>query len=235
MRQNLRASRIMEPMTELQVSELFYSLQGESTRAGLPCFFIRLAGCNLRCNYCDASYTYEEAAHMMTLEEILAAVAQHPDVMVEITGGEPLLQKGCFPLIDSLLAQGHQVLIESNGSIVIDQVPPAAVVILDIKCPGSGSADSFAEQNLEVIRKRLLEQPHSVEIKFVLSDSNDYIWARNFVRRHLADCAAAILFSPVIDRLPPRELARLIMDDHLPVRLQLQLHTQIWPDASRGV
>ncbi len=221
-------------MAELLVSELFYSLQGESTRAGLPCFFIRLAGCNLRCNYCDASYTYEESGTAMNLAAILAAVDQQPEVMVEITGGEPLLQADCLPLIQALLDQGRPVLIETNGSVVIDQVPAAAVVILDIKCPGSGSEGSFAHQNLELIRSRSNAQPDSIEIKFVLSGPDDYIWARDFVRRNLANCSAPVLFSPVTDRFSPGDLAALIMNDRLPVRLQLQLHTLLWPGTRRG-
>lgn len=216
------------------VSELFYSIQGESTWTGLPCSFIRLSGCNLRCTYCDSSYTWDEPGRKMTVGQISAWLQKYPDSMVEITGGEPLLQEAVYPLMEQLLAAGHQVLLETNGSLSIEQVPPEVRVILDLKCPGSGMEANNEWPNLEHLktRRRLGSQD---EIKFVLTSVRDFTWASRVVKeRRLADLVP-VLFSPVINLLPAQLLARMILEDQLPVRLQLQLHTQIWPNINRGV
>ena len=219
----------------LQVCELFYSIQGESTFAGLPCVFIRLAGCNLRCSYCDAAYSYLEPATEMAIDSILQFVARHPDTMVELTGGEPLLQPGCLQLIDRLLAANRTVLLETNGSQPIASVPAAVRVIIDVKCPGSGMVQSWLQDNLEAIRLRAAAVPASTEVKFVISDKDDYLYARDFIRKHDLASHAPVLFSPVRGRISPGDLAGAILEDHLPVRLQVQLHTVIWPDRTRGV
>ena len=170
-------------MTELflDVSERFYSIQGESTWAGLPCLFIRLSGCNLRCNYCDSSYTWEETGKMTSVGEILSWVDEFPGTMIELTGGEPLLQKEVYPLIDKLLGQGRTVLVETNGSINIDKIPQTASIILDIKCPDSNMDSSMNWDNIEQLFKRANLGSHD-EVKFVLSSEQDFIWAKKLCK-----------------------------------------------------
>lgn len=219
----------------LRVSELFYSIQGESTFAGLPCVFVRLSGCNLRCNYCDASYTYTESGEEMSLAAILDYVAEYPTALVELTGGEPLLQKNSGRLVDELLHRKRIVLIETNGSQPIADLPSEVHVILDVKCPASGMTDSWLAENLETIRDRARLRRNGTEIKFVISSTEDYLFARNFVRTHGLSELAPVLFSPVRNKISARDLAEVILKDQLPVRLQLQLHTLIWPDQARGV
>lgn len=219
----------------LNISELFYSIQGESTYAGLPCVFIRLAGCNLRCRYCDARYTYEEAHATMAMDGILSFVDSYPGALVEITGGEPLLQKNVHPLLEQLVAKGRTVLLETNGSLPIDTIAPEVIVIMDIKTPDSGSADSLASGNIVFAKERNRTVPGSCEIKFVLTGRNDYLWARDLVTREALNMSCPTLFSPVKGELSPEDLATWILQDHLAVRLQLQLHTLIWPHLSRGI
>jgi 7-carboxy-7-deazaguanine synthase len=218
----------------LEISEIFFSLQGESTYTGLPCVFIRLSGCNLRCTYCDSRYAVEEKGRRMTVEEILEILAGYPGHLVEITGGEPLLQPDIHGLIDTLLAQGRSVLIETNGSLDIAAIPVAATVIMDIKCPGSG-ASSLHPNNINTLRRRASLRPGSTEIKFVLASLDDYMWAKEIVLANALTASAPVLFSPVKELLPPRDLAEAILRDKLLVKLQLQLHTIIWPEESRGV
>lgn len=221
---------VTEPV---QVSELFYSIQGESTWAGLPCLFVRLAGCNLRCSYCDARYTWEEAAVPMALAEILAWTGQYPGTLVEITGGEPLCQP-VYPLMQALIEEGRQVLLETNGSLPLGEVPDAVSIIMDVKCPDSGMAAHNLPENLDLLRERSRRQCRD-EIKFVLSSINDFHWARQLVEQDRLDQWLPVLFSPVRSRLDPARLAGLLLDHRLPVRLQLQLHTLLWPDQTRGV
>jgi len=219
---------------QLLISELFYSIQGESTRAGLPCGFIRLSGCNLRCTYCDSRYTWDEPGRKMTTDQIAGWLEDFPGIMVEITGGEPLLQEAVYPLMQKLIAEGREVLLETSGSMSIDRVPAEVGIILDLKCPGSGMDTKNEWRNLEALQTRQKMGSHD-EIKFVLSSVRDFNWASRIVKeRRLAELVP-VLFSPVINLLPPELLARLILDERLPVRLQLQLHTQIWPDINRGV
>ncbi|MEK6201271.1 MAG: radical SAM protein [Desulfobulbaceae bacterium] len=219
----------------LKISELFYSIQGESTYAGLPCVFIRLAGCNLRCRYCDARYTYEEAHAEMALDGILSFVDRYPGALVEITGGEPLLQDNVHPLMEQLVARGRTVLLETNGSLPIDTIAPEVIVIMDIKTPDSGSGETLASDNIAAAKARNKNIPGSCEIKFVLTGKNDYIWARDLVNRQALNMNCPTLFSPVKGELSPEDLATWILQDQLAVRLQLQLHTLIWPHLSRGI
>lgn len=212
----------------LLVSELFYSIQGESSFAGYPCLFIRLSGCNLRCTYCDARYTYEEEGERKTLDDLLAAAEEHPKALVEITGGEPLLQEGVYPLMDRLLEEGRTVLLETNGSVSLERVPPQVVKIMDLKCPDSGMQEKMDWHNLNHLT------PED-EIKFVLSSRRDYDWAMQKTREHALAQTAKLIFSPVVARLAPADLAEWILADGLPVRLQLQLHAMLWPDRKRGV
>jgi len=219
--------------TILDVSERFYSIQGESTRAGLPCLFIRLTGCNLRCSYCDSSYTWEEPGTATTVEALLAWADGYPEVMVEITGGEPLLQEGVYALMEKFLEKGRKVLLETNGSVSINRVPAGVAVILDIKCPGSGMDSSTDWKNIEILSARA-EGGSRDEIKFVLTSRQDFFWAGDIVKRNRLDMIAPVLFSPVASTFPPRELAEEILRHQLPVRLQMQLHRLLWPERGRG-
>jgi len=222
------------PEAGLSVSELFFSLQGESTHAGLPCLFIRLAGCNLRCRYCDAAYTYNEGGQEYTIGNLLAFVDRTPGAMVEVTGGEPLLQKNCIPLLQALVDRGRTVLLETNGSLDLSPVPSGVVTIMDVKCPGSGMEQALRLENFALLKRE-------DEIKFVLSSRDDYDWAKACIREHrLIDPASGqarhpLLFSPVTGALPPAELAAWLLHDNLPIRLQLQLHKLLWPASARGV
>lgn len=218
----------MPTETTLTVSEIFYSIQGESRYAGYPCLFIRLSGCNLRCSYCDASYTYEEPGQEMTVATILSEVEKTPEVLVEVTGGEPLLQDGIYPLLDELLAAGRTVLLETNGSLDISRVPNEVVRIMDLKCPDSNMHQRMELNNLKHLR------PND-EIKFVLSSRRDYDWAREMIHSHTLTKTAHLSCSPVTTSLPPADLAQWLQNDRLPCRLQLQLHTILWPGQYRGV
>jgi 7-carboxy-7-deazaguanine synthase len=219
---------------QLFISEIFYSIQGESTRAGLPCLFIRLAGCNLRCSYCDAAYTWQEPGTAMRITDICATVAKIPDVLVEITGGEPLAQAGVFPLMQALLDSGRRVLLETNGSLPLCGIPDAITIIMDVKCPGSGMTAANLPENLVLLRERRNRQC-SDEIKFVLCSRDDFHWARAMVLQERLDHVVPVLFSPVRPALEPTTLAQLLLDHRLNVRLQLQLHTMLWPGQNRGV
>jgi 7-carboxy-7-deazaguanine synthase len=210
------------------VTEIFKSIQGESTFAGLPCVFVRLAGCNLRCHWCDTAYAFY-GGKIMTVEEILADVRRLGGKLVEITGGEPLLQKDAYPLAWSLLEEGCQVLVETSGERYVGGLPRAAVKVMDVKCPGSGEAEKFCYGNLDVLERK-------DQIKFVIQDENDYRYARDFLAGHkLRECVDEIIFSPVFGRLPPRSLAEWILRDGLEVRLGLQLHKFIWDPEAKGV
>jgi len=212
----------------LDISEVFHSIQGESSYAGYPCLFFRLAGCNLRCSYCDARYTYEEPASPWPLSRLLAEAEKYPGSLIELTGGEPLLQEGVYPLLAGLLAAGRTVLLETNGSLDIGRVPREVIKIVDMKCPDSGMGEKMALANLDLLA------PHD-ELKFVLSSRRDYEWARELLTsRRLAE-KAQVIFSPVVERLSPALLAGWLLADRLPARLQLQLHTLLWPEKKRGV
>lgn len=227
----------------MQITEIYKSLQGESTYAGLPCVFVRLTGCNLRCMWCDSEYTFT-GGRKMSGEEILEEVARlSPDGgLVEITGGEPMLQeRELVPLMRQLIERGYRVLLETSGERPLQKVPAEVVKIVDAKCPNSGEADTFDLENLESL------QPHD-EIKFVLNGRTDYEFAREFTRRHqLAERVNAVLFSPAFRKdatgardsshclLDPQELAEWMLADNVPARLGLQLHKFIWDPAMKGV
>jgi 7-carboxy-7-deazaguanine synthase len=212
----------------LTVNEIFYSIQGESTRAGQPCVFVRLTACDLRCTWCDTDYAFYEG-RKRSLDEVLNEVEGHGCPLVEITGGEPLLQEDVYPLMDRLLAAGNTVLLETGGHRPIARVPRGVVKIVDVKCPGSGEAERNDWSNLEAL------DPHD-EVKFVIRDRADYEFALDVVRRHdLATRCAAVLFSPVHGVLDPQTLSSWMLADRVPARLQLQLHKYIWPPGTRGV
>jgi 7-carboxy-7-deazaguanine synthase len=211
----------------IEICELFYSIQGESSFAGYPCFFIRFAGCNLRCTYCDTRYAYEGEHLPYSISRILAELNKYPGVLVELTGGEPLLQQGVYPLITQLLAAGRTVLLETNGSLSLENVPKEVIKIIDMKCPGSGMHENMNFHNFNFL------QPQD-EVKFVLSSLEDYNWAVKLVNSYDLQDRATVTFSPVLARLTPATLASWILDDRLPVRLRLQLHTVIWPGKKKG-
>lgn len=212
----------------LDVCEIFASIQGESSYAGLPCTFIRLSGCNLRCSYCDTTYAYEGGSRM-TSGEILGRVQEFRVGLVEITGGEPLLQKGeVFRLVRTLCDDGYDVLIETNGSVSIDGIDMRATVILDMKTPGSGMSDRMDFANLDRLRSQ-------DEVKFVVKDRQDYEWAKKIMSDFQLDDKCEVLISPAFGDLPPRELSRWIINDRLPARMNLQLHKYIFGPEERGV
>jgi len=213
--------------TQVKIAELFYSIQGESSFAGYPCFFIRFADCNLRCTYCDTRYAYEEDHPLFSIEQILAELKKYPGAIVEVTGGEPLLQKGVYPLLEKLLAAGRTVLLETNGSLSLADVPADVVKIMDMKCPGSGMHERMDFANFDFLTRK-------DEIKFVLDSRADYNWAEKLLTAYDLQNLATVTFSPVTSKLSPETLAGWILEDHLPVRLQLQLHTIIWPGKTKG-
>ena len=229
------------------ITEIFKSVQGEGTRAGLPCVFVRLTGCNLRCTWCDTAYAFH-GGKKMSVDDVLAQVdqlcgrgmdesgADAEVALVELTGGEPLLQEDIYPFAEALLARGYTVMIETSGERFVGRLPKEVVKIVDVKCPDSGEADTFNQQNLKAVDEK-------DEIKFVLSTRRDYEFARGFTREHeLAKRVKQVLFSPVFadpegkwQGLEPRQLVEWILADGLPVRLGLQLHKFIWHPATKGV
>ena len=211
----------------MRITEIFFSIQGESTRAGEPCVFVRLTGCSLRCVYCDTKYSYA-GGEEMSLNDVLESVARHPAKLVEITGGEPLEQEEVYPLMTSLLERGYTVMLETGGHVSVCRVPERVIKIIDIKCPGSREADNNCWENIE------LATTHD-EFKFVISSRSDYEWSKDVFLQKLRHKPNAVLFSPSHDDLPPVDLARWILDDGLPVRLQLQIHKYIWGPDVRGV
>ena len=212
----------------LTVNEIFYSIQGESTRAGRPCVFVRLTACDLRCSWCDTPYAFYEG-RKMSIDEVMAAVDRYGCPLVEVTGGEPLLQEDVYPLLDRLVSSGRTVMLETGGHRSIARVPQAVVKIVDVKCPASGEAGKNDWGNLDRLA------PHD-EVKFVVNDRADYEFAREVIARHdLESRAAAVLVSPVHGALDPKTLSEWMLADRLPARLQLQVHKFIWPPETRGV
>ena len=212
----------------LTVNEIFHSIQGESTHAGRPCVFVRLTACDLRCSWCDTPYAFTEG-HKMSVEDVVERVRGYNCDVVEITGGEPLLQKEVYPLMERLLDEGRTVMVETGGHLSADQVPAGVIRLIDVKCPASGEAGKMHWPNLEKLRS-------TDEIKFVIQDRADYDYARQVVEQHeLVQRSGAVLFSPVHGTLDPRQLAEWILADRLPVRLQLQAHKYIWDPGTRGV
>jgi 7-carboxy-7-deazaguanine synthase len=212
----------------LSVNEIFYSIQGESTHAGRPCVFVRLAGCDLRCTWCDTPYAFNEG-RKMSVDDVLEHVDAYGSPLVEVTGGEPLLQEDVYPLMQRLLDSGRTVLLETGGQIDVSRVPGGVVKVMDVKCPGSGESDKVEWTNIDRLGSR-------DQVKFVIQDRQDYDFARDIVRRHALDRrCCAVLFSPVHGVLHPKDLSEWILEDRLPVRLQLQIHKHIWGADVRGV
>jgi len=211
----------------LVINEIFHSLQGESSYAGLPCVFVRLTACNLRCSWCDTTYSFHEG-QPMRLGDVIVKVLEFNCPLVEITGGEPLLQPNVFPLMARLCDLGKQVLLETSGSVDVSPVDPRVVKIMDLKCPGSGETAKNLYENLRHLDKK-------DEVKFVISDRSDYDWARQKLAEHSLAGVGTVLFAPVWEKLPLKTLADWILADRLPVRMQTQWHKHIWGASARGV
>jgi len=212
----------------LTINEIFHSIQGESTYAGRPCVFVRLTACDLRCSWCDTPYAFHEG-EKRSVSDVVDAVEQYGCPLVEITGGEPLLQEDVYELMDRLLERGRTVLLETGGHRPTTRVPQGVITILDVKCPGSGESARNHAANLDRLSSR-------DEVKFVVQDRADYEFARDVIARHeFPRRAAAILMSPVHGVLDPKLLSEWILADRLPVRLQIQLHKVIWSPTTRGV
>ena len=212
----------------ITINEIFYSVQGESSYAGRPCVFVRLTACDLRCSWCDTPYAFHEGTKR-ALPDVLKAVDAYDCPLVEVTGGEPLLQEDVYPLMRGLLDRGKTVLLETGGHRSTARVPDQVVTILDIKCPGSGEAGQMDWTNVARLRSQ-------DEVKFVIKDRVDYEYARDLMARHdLRRRAAAIHLSPVHGVMDPRTLSEWVLADNLPVRVQLQLHKYIWDAHTRGV
>jgi len=213
--------------TNVVVHEIYVSVQGESSYAGLPCVFVRLTGCNLRCVWCDTAHAFYEGERR-TVADVVRGVRALGVPLVEITGGEPLLQPGALPLMKQLADAGHTVLLETSGALDISGVDPRVVRIVDVKCPASGEAARNRWENLEHLRP-------ADELKFVIADRADYEWAREQMRARDLAARVTVLFGPVWGALPPRTLVEWILADRLPVRFQVQMHKYIWPPDTRGV
>lgn len=206
----------------MYINEIFHSIQGESTYAGLPCVFVRLAGCNLACSWCDTPYAQTMFnAREMTVDEVIDEVKKHACRLVEITGGEPMMQDETPELAARLLDNGYTALVETNGSVSFAELDPRVIKVVDIKCPSSGYAGTFLVDNLGSMTE-------NDEVKFVVADRRDYEFAKKFIEEYLRDAALKVLFAPVAPGLAPKELADWILKDGLCVRLQLQMHKYIW-------
>jgi 7-carboxy-7-deazaguanine synthase len=212
----------------LTINEIFYSIQGESTRTGLPCVFVRLTACDLRCAWCDTPYAFTEG-RKMSIDDVVTAVERYDCPLVELTGGEPLLQPGVYALMERLLALGRTVIVETGGHISLERVPAGVVKVMDVKCPGSGESDRNLWENLSRLGKK-------DEVKFVVKDRADYEFARDVIARYdLAARVGAVLVSPVHGVMELKPLAEWMLADSLPARLQVQLHKYIWGAEVRGV
>jgi 7-carboxy-7-deazaguanine synthase len=211
----------------LTVNEIFFSIQGEGTRAGRPSVFVRLTGCPLRCVWCDTSYAFHEGEGR-NLDDIVAEASRYPSRLVCLTGGEPLAQPAAFALVRRLLDDGWEVVVETSGHISLAQLDPRAVAVMDIKAPGSGEAGRMDWGNLDRLRRK-------DEAKLVLGGRDDYEWARHIVRERALSARCTVLFAPVHGQLEPGVLARWVLADALRVRVQVQLHKILWPGVERGV
>ena len=205
---------------QLKIHEIFYSIQGETSRSGLPTVFVRLTGCPMRCGYCDTAYAFNGGSNMR-LNEILSKVASYGAHYITVTGGEPLAQKGCWPLLGALCDAGYSVSLETGGAIDTSQVDSRVSVILDIKTPGSGELKNMRMDNINYLKAQ-------DEVKFVLCDRADYDWAKDLLAKHSLHKTCSVLFSPVYNLVNPTELAEWILQDKLPVRMQVQLHKILW-------
>ena len=212
---------------KLKINEIYYSIQGESSYMGKPCIFIRLTYCNLRCSYCDSEYTFHEGNNML-IDEILDRIKEYPCNLVEVTGGEPLFQKNCIPLLNKLVEKKYKVLLETSGSLLIKDVPKEVINIIDFKCPSSNMEKKNLWDNINYLKKR-------DEVKFVIGDYKDYQWTKQKIIEYNLINKCSILISPIYEAIDPSEVTKWILKDNLDVRFQIQLHKVIWPEEKRGV
>lgn len=211
----------------LKVNEIYFSIQGEGTKAGLPCVFIRLTYCNLRCTYCDTEYAFYEGKDM-TMEQVLEEVKNYGCNLVEVTGGEPLIQKECIPLMTELCNLGYEVMIETGGSLPIKNIDPRVKVIMDLKCPSSKMTKKNHYDNISYLKD-------FDEVKFVIGTREDYEWSKQMIEQYQLDKKCIVLFSPVFGSIEPVNIVDWLLEDKLNVRFQLQMHKFIWDPATKGV
>ena len=211
----------------IKVNEIYFSIQGESSKAGLPCVFVRLTYCNLRCSYCDTEYAFFEGKYL-SIEEIVSEVKKYNCNLVEITGGEPLVQNESLLLMKSLADDGFEVMIETGGSLPIKEIDPRVMVIMDLKCPSSGMLKKNLYENIDCLKP-------TDEVKFVLGSKEDYDWAKQTIGNYRLTEKSAVLFSVVFGKLEPVKVVNWILEDNLSVRFQLQMHKFIWEPAAKGV
>ena len=221
-----RCGKVMEK--EISISEIFKSIQGETSYAGLPCNFVRFAGCNLHCTYCDTRYAAEQKGEPFPPQRVIQEVESLGSKLTCITGGEPLLQQGVEGLAAQLLQLGHKLLVETNGTQDVSRLPEGVIRVMDVKCPGSGECGKTLESNLRLLGQR-------DELKFVISDREDFDWSVRYVQERGLQGRCHLLFAPAWGRLAAAELASWILESGLQVRLQVQLHRILWPEKSRGV
>ena len=212
---------------KLKINEIYYSIQGESSYTGLPCIFIRLTYCNLRCSYCDSEYTFYEGRDM-TVNEILNDIKKYDCNLVEVTGGEPLVQKGCIDLLKELVNLNYKILLETSGSLTIKNVPKEVTNIIDFKCPSSKMEKKNLWDNIDYIKP-------SDEVKFIIENREDYEWSKNIIKKFNLTEKCNILLSPSYRKIEPKKITKWILSDNLNVRFQIQLHKEIWDDKERGV
>ena len=211
----------------LQINEIYYSIQGESSFSGLPCIFIRLTYCNLRCSYCDSEYTFYEG-NDMSINAILDKIKGYTCKLVEVTGGEPLFQKGCIELLQELIDLDYKVLLETSGSLTIKDVPKKVINIIDFKCPSSNMKKKNLWDNINYLTL-------NDEVKFVIGDRKDYDWAKNKIKKYNLTNICKVLMSPTYNQIESRMITEWILEDNLDIRFQIQLHKEIWPEEKRGV
>jgi len=212
---------------KLKINEIYYSVQGESTFMGKPCIFIRLTYCNLRCSYCDSEYTFHEGKDM-SIKDIIKKIEEYPCNLVEVTGGEPLFQKNCINLLSELVNKKYKVLLETSGSLSIENVPKQVINIIDFKCPSSKMEKKNLWDNINFIKD-------NDQIKFVIGNKEDYEWTKNKISEYNLDSICEILLSPVYKKIKPKQIVEWILQDNLNVRFQMQMHKEVWPESVRGV
>ena len=211
----------------LKINEIYHSIQGESSFTGLPCIFIRLTYCNLRCSYCDSEYTFYEGTDM-SIDEILNKIKNYSCKLVEVTGGEPLVQKGCIDLLQKLVDLDYKVLLETSGSLTIKDVPKEVINIIDFKCPSSNMKKKNLWENINYLKP-------DDEVKFVIGNREDYDWAKNKIKKYNLTNTCKVLMSPTYKEIEPGMITKWILEDNLNIRFQVQLHKEIWPEEERGV
>ena len=212
---------------KIKINEIYKSIQGESSYSGLPCIFIRLTYCNLRCSYCDTEYAFYDG-NDMSIPEIISKVNSLECNLVEVTGGEPLVQENCINLLKALTINNNDILLETGGSLTIKDVPENVKIILDLKCPSSNMSDKNLWSNIKLLK-------NTDEVKFVIGNKDDYLWSKGITEKYNLSKKTNVLFSPVYNKINPKKIAEWILEDKLDVRFQIQLHKSIWDSEEKGV